>query len=203
MESKVILIGAAAVAASYLVPDPEQRNALRWVGGGLIAFGVLAPSATGQGLGEQLQTSGGGVGIISRALLGEAPEGLESNTPGPDVDLGNPKNILRISGKITSPQAGQAPDRKVFGGQYEIAGLIQNQGDVERTGVTEVWIEEAHLIGAKTIVVKGAPITMKPGETRSLTFRVGVEATLIFGVEATARFRFEGYTLDKITFPIK
>lgn len=147
------------------------------------------------------------LGVLGRATGMEPPASVQTVTDRGATDgpfLGNPKNVLGIAGKIRSPLEGAILKVPIFADTVEIDAAIENQSNEVREGipVARVLQYRGGPLKAPTIVtVEGAPVTLKPGEFRTVIMRIPPKESASGKVDVA--LQWGKYTLDRVTFETK
>lgn len=207
--------GVVAWYASQLPAAEKYRRPFMVAGiaaiglGGLLAA-VSLPDAVDEVKKELVSTrnAGGAIGVIGKLIFGQAPAGeiVKQRTVAADVsDLGKPKNIKGLVGKILSPRGGDYVERKAFSGTYEVTIAVANVGEDEIDDVASITVDETPSLQADGHASGNTDVlTLTPGGPEQiLTVRVPVALSLTVPFETipvTARLYLAGFLLDKVEF---
>ena len=218
----LIIIGAAASALAPAISDKELRNLVSVGGIGLGLWGTLRliykqggqfgnavndAAALPAGKGSWFERA---LGTFGRAIGQEPQPGISTSPDRPateDFQLGKPKNILGITGKIRSPSQDQEIKVALFSDTIPIDAAVMNQGSAVQSGKV---IARALINGFPKEVI-GPEMTLQPGEFRNVAMRIPTEYSVrdigprlggagIIGHRYDLAIRWNAFTLDRITF---
>ena len=144
-----------------------------------------------------------GLGMFGRATGNEPGPSIETTPDRPATEgpkLGNPKNALLIAGKIRSVENQEITPTTLtisfplFSDTGLVDAAIENQGSNPQTGQVRARL----LIKSTPYMVNSPPITLAPGEFRTVSLRVPRDYSY-YGTYDLA-LQWNNFTLDRVTF---
>lgn len=146
--------------------------------------------------------------VLARAAGAESPPELVTRpdfaadpaSSGPY--LGQPKNVLRVAGKVRFPISGAIVPTKLAADTFDVDAALENQADEKRTGELVLVVREKNILGTwAEASVSGGNVTLEPREFRQVIVRApNVVGRPFSPAESSVRLRFAGFTLDHVVF---
>lgn len=218
-EVALIVAAGAGVFLGSRLADPSAR---KFVTGGSLALGAWAGLRMVYKQGGSLEGAVGGAAALPygagswfEQLLGLGGR-LTGNEPAPGIVatpdmpadpakggpyLGQPRNALRVAGKIRYPESGQVAKLPWGADTIALDAAVENQSSEPRSGRIKV----RSIVGEGAYrYVEGPDVTLKPGEFFTVAIRVPTSHGVSQFGPGNYRFdtalQFDNYTLDRVGF---